>query len=362
MTLLYIACLSLVLLHSFSYTHASVPSPKASTPLICHTNHASECYPRIFQPTEKFRVVHHDQDLPPGLHVRMNLATGVKEARLNVPEPNEGEYNEVPSALTIIDTLDDHPEYAPEKSQRLSNEEQDMVAKNKPLQSSEYSVADSTLYASSVHAIKISLPAPNDENLLTALSNLEDLAHSYHWGLTIAKDEVLIHDIYRLLLPSEDDVSIEIRSLATLVLGTAIHNNEAALKAVLAHFNNNSESPEKAPMEAVIFALSHGERDPRLLNRMLFLLSSLCRDGGQRDAFFDRDGIDMLLQIDESDFAPGGGERGRVRRKITNFVVDYLVPSEGDEMGEQLDLDYEWTVKHLRYALDERRRVVQQPG
>ena len=82
-----------------------LPSPQASTDLICHTAHASECYPAIFQPTIHFKRIHDDQSLPPGLHVRMNLATGLKEARLNVPEPDDA-----PKAdLVIIDDVKPRP-------------------------------------------------------------------------------------------------------------------------------------------------------------------------------------------------------------------------------------------------------------
>ncbi|KAL8952081.1 MAG: hypothetical protein Q9222_001992 [Ikaeria aurantiellina] len=284
----------------------------------------------------------------------MNLATGVKEARLNVPELEGG--NDVPSALTIIDSPSVHKE-ASEKNQRPPADEEAIQAEP-PLRPSDYSIADSTLYASSILAIKPP-PTRKNENLSTALSNLEDLAHSYHWGLTIAKDEILIHELYRLLLPVED-ISIQVRSLATLALGTAIHNNEAALNAALSYFYND-EWPE-GPLEAAISALSTGEKEPLLLNRMIFLLSSLCRDSGQRRAFFDRNGIGLLLELYSLDFIPGDREKEKVRRKITNFVVDYMVPSnELDKMEDQTDLGYQWTMKHLQYAQDERQRIVLQP-
>ncbi len=60
-------------------------SPATATDIICHTSDPADCYPRVFQPTENFQVVRDDQDLPPGLHIRLNLNTGLKEARLNIP-------------------------------------------------------------------------------------------------------------------------------------------------------------------------------------------------------------------------------------------------------------------------------------
>lgn len=104
--------LTLLILLRFIIPRASAhappsSSPKASTDLICHTAHASECYPKIFQPTEQFKTVHDDQELPPGLHVRLNLQTGVKEARLNVPEGDEDEHSAVAIVLDGESELDD---------------------------------------------------------------------------------------------------------------------------------------------------------------------------------------------------------------------------------------------------------------
>ena len=93
------------ILQSKVHGFAPISSPPASTELICHTTLASECYPAIFQPTEHFQRIHDDQSIPPGLHVRMNLATGLKEARLNVPEPPGTSHAE----LVIIDDLPPRP-------------------------------------------------------------------------------------------------------------------------------------------------------------------------------------------------------------------------------------------------------------
>src|SRR4051812_48353299 len=40
------------------------------------------CYPRAFAPTTDFTEVLEGQEIPPGLHVRMDFNTGKKEAKL----------------------------------------------------------------------------------------------------------------------------------------------------------------------------------------------------------------------------------------------------------------------------------------
>ncbi|KAL9619157.1 MAG: hypothetical protein Q9204_008325, partial [Flavoplaca sp. TL-2023a] len=153
------------------------------------------------------------------------------------------------------------------------------------------------------------------------IESLEDLAHSYHWGLSLAKDGEIIHKLFQLLLPTQ--LSLEIRSLATLVFGTAIHNNEAALTAALSHFYND-EWPE-GPLEAVIMALLH-EQSPLLLNRMLFLLSSLCQDQTQLQKFLEAGGMDLLIKTYQAE-PTAVDDRDRLRKKVTHFVLDHLLPT-----------------------------------
>ena len=327
---------------------AAIPSPKAATDLICHTNHASECYPQTFQPTKNFQTVHDDQNLPPGLHVRMNLATGVKEARLNIPEPNEDVDT---SALTIIDDFDlagyQEPNREADKNP-MDTQQQD--SRQQPFLPPQHDVAEGTLFSNSASTIKN--PNSHTSVLLPAIESLEDLAHSYHWGLSLAKDGEIVHRLFQLLLPTQ--LSLEIRSLATLVFGTAIHNNEAALTAALSHFYND-EWPE-GPLEAVIMALLH-EQSPLLLNRMLFLLSSLCQDQTQLQKFLEAGGIELLIKTYQAE-PTTVGERHKLRKKVTHFVFDHLLPTEGtgdtglpngnDSIEEELDPDTEWTMIHLQ--------------
>ncbi|KAI4237194.1 MAG: hypothetical protein L6R40_005972 [Gallowayella cf. fulva] len=338
----FITCLAA--LSSSLFARAAVPSPKAATELICHTNHASDCYPQTFQPTENFQHVHDDQNLPPGLHVRMNLATGVKEARLNLPQPDE---DPAFSALTIIDhsalpafkEADEHATIRPH---------QDLL--QQPFLPPQHDIAESTLFSHSTAEVK----NQDNDKILSALTSLEDLSHSYHWGLSLAKDGHVIHKLFQLLLPS--NISLEVRSLATLVFGTAIHNNQAALTVALAHFYND-EWPE-GPLEAVILALLH-EQSPIILNRMMFLLSSLCQDKSQLKAFMDAGGVDLLMQIYDGKCASSDDNR-KLRKKVTNFVLDHLVPTDmlnnsGSDQSEESDIDAEWTIIHLQRLLEERQ-------
>ena len=333
-------------------THAAVPSPKASTALICHTNHASQCYPQIFQATDKFQTVHDDQNLPPGLHVRMNLATGVKEARLNVPESEADDNNSY--GLTIIEDTD-LLGYEPTVSEDSPVGHEDAHTQQ-PIRSPPHDGDEGSVFSNSADIVK-NHDSTDSERLLTALTDLEDLSHSYNWGLTLAKDVALSHRLFQLLLPSQAS-SLQVRSLAALVFGTAIHNNPAALNTALSHFYSD-EWPE-GPLETVILALLH-EQIPILLHRMMFLLSALCQDENQLKRFLDAGGIDILIRLYDLKFVDVD-DRNKLKKKITHFVVDYLGSPMSDNVSElkegvngESDIDAEWTIVRLQQLRHDKR-------
>ena len=41
--------------------------------LICAPNNPTDCYPKIFEPTTEWQTIREGQDIPAGLHVRLNM-------------------------------------------------------------------------------------------------------------------------------------------------------------------------------------------------------------------------------------------------------------------------------------------------
>ncbi|KAI4161446.1 MAG: hypothetical protein LQ342_004849 [Letrouitia transgressa] len=307
----------LVFVRSFASTQATVPSPKASTDLTCHTNRASDCYPRIFQPTETFQIVHDDQTLPPGLHVRMNLATGVKEARLNIPESQETDGH---SNLALIQSLE-YPTIDMDVHALPQKVLQQGSSPRHPLDFAS-DVGHGSIFSSRVADIKQSATSGDLDILLPSLADLQELSHSYHWGLTLAEDERLVHTLYQFLRSST--ISQEVRSRTALLLGTALHNNLPASSAMLIHFYSN-EWPE-GPLETVITALKH-EESPTLASRMIFLLSALCQDRTQLARFVESDGTNLLIRVFDAQSA-GRDNKDNLRRKISNFLLDRFLQAD----------------------------------
>lgn len=285
------------------------PSPIASVDLICHTNHASECYPTIFQPTTNFQTVHDDQTLPLGLHIRMNLATGLKEAKLD-----ELDLDDAKSASDLIVIDDSGPEFL----------DQSNLWHEIPIRPSSFDLSEGSAFEHNTNVLKTSSWSDFD-TVLSALSNLQDLAHSSYWGQVLVRDPLISRLLFQLLSPSRLSpiASPEIRSAAASLLGTAIHNNRPALSVLLSHFYN-SEWPN-GPLEAALKALAL-EQLPSLLTRMVFLISGLSQEENQLKKFVEGKGLELLVRLYDAENIEAD-KRDKLRRKIANFVFDYSLQS-----------------------------------
>ncbi|MCJ1337582.1 hypothetical protein MMC09_002864 [Bachmanniomyces sp. S44760] len=313
----------LVILNLISSLRATIPSPQASVDLICHTKHESECYPRIFQPTKFFQTVNDDQELIPGLHIRMNLQTGKKEAKLNEIEDDESEHI---AELAVIQSTEDgevtdeagtvDEAIPPELINQLVYQ-----AAHGPIRTPLSEPGDKASYTSSQVKL-LSTQSSDSTTILPALENLEDLSHDIYWGHTLLKDGPTVHKVIGLL--SANITNAQVRGAAALLLGTAIQNNPQALSAALGHcYNDNTP---QGPLEAVIVALVQ-EQLPQLLTRFVYLLSALCQDQAQLVKFIDLGGLDLLKNVFDADNM-GLDDTDRLRGKIANFILDYMVPAE----------------------------------
>ena len=316
----------LFIISLFLGSQAIHPSPHASTELVCHTNHASECYPKTFQPRPYFQKVHDDQELPPGLHVRMNLETGEKEAKLNNPnDEDESIYDvavitsDVPSdaaSESPSESPSDESTLPPGYAQAVLQAQQDSSIRPPP------NSDDGSSFLSSQEILKDASLDTDPGILVPALDVLSDLAHDIYYGLQLSKDRSSIHKLITLL--SLNNTNHQIKASAAVVFGAAIQNNPAALSAALSHCYND-ELPT-GPMEAVIMALIH-EQTPNILSRFIYLLSALSQDPAQLLKFMNADGMDILLNVYDVQ-GVGHDDRDKLRIKVANFLLDHFLQDE----------------------------------
>lgn len=296
--------------------------------LICHTNHVSECYPRTFEATDSFQIVHDDQDLPPGLHVRIDLQTGKKEAKRNFPDEKSDAIAERLDLAVVKgqeSVIDKEPLSVQDNSQKnfLSNPRSDHGV----IRPSPVNAGESSTFTTSRNILNRVGPA-DPKILLSALETLEDLSHDIYWGLKLVDDAQTVRTLINFLQFNTSDPST--RGAALLLFGTALQNNPTAIQTALSHCYN--EKIPTGPLEAVIVALTH-EQLPSLLTRFIYVLSSLCQDQAQLWKFVNQEGLDLLTTVFDPNHAGQDG-KDKVRGKIANFVSDHFLQSDSFKKRE----------------------------
>ena len=298
---------ALVLLLPLSYR--ALASASSSAPQSGHEGiicHGSKCYPRVFIPTEEFQVIEPDQDIPAGIHLRLNLGTGLREGKINVPGEGaefEGVAVELPpngsDSLLVVGA-----EAPPDPSINIppppvNDDPYGFIKVPHSAPAEEIPFAD---------AVSIILDAPlfSIPKLNEALSSLENLVHEMYWGLQLSTPR----NINALLNLIGNSANPTIRSSAATVLGSALQNNPKALKSAL-------ESGEVKLMKMLVEALEK-EIDDSTRLRVMYALNQGIKSDQTRGEFLAMDGLAKLLKLFQ-DITTGGGE---FRGKVSTFIED----------------------------------------
>ncbi|RYO87683.1 hypothetical protein DL763_006269 [Monosporascus cannonballus] len=212
---------------------APLESPSAERELICHTDNPAECYPKIFSPTDEFQIVHDDQDLPPGLHVQLDIQTGQKRARLNTPTEENPALQGLPVDRSVVVIDSESPPDTPRIPPGAP--EYDLVGKVKEPQEKNEG------FFRALETVKSH--ARNGEyvqsvQLSHALDELEELSHDIYYGLQIAEDTEVLQGLLCILTNRDKEQALAKplteRSdfLASSIISSAVRNNRPALRAV----------------------------------------------------------------------------------------------------------------------------------
>lgn len=312
------------------------PSPPADTDLICPSDNLSECYPRLFQPTKDFQIIKAGQDIPPGLHVRMNIWSGEREARLNIPmEGEDGEaVIEVPleQAVVVIPQPDKGTEEIPSLRDQASKQPPvyDAAGKIQPPRDPDGSPSDSSTFHNAIQIIKSS---PFVESLSSALEDLSELSHDIYYGVELAKDSTLLEKL--LCITTSLDTSLHDQK-AALILGHAVQNNPTALNEVakswsqLFHPQCRNRGSGYDLISMLRESLSHGP-PMATVKAQVYALTGLIKNPVIRHEFLKKGGMQFLLAV----FLQDGGEEWEiVQVKVAQLVMDnFLDESMGAELG-----------------------------
>lgn len=229
--------------------------------MICHPG--VPCYPRLFVATDEFQPVKPDQDIPPGLHVRLDVQTGQKEARLYARTDENDPAHEI-----VLSPDQEEPATPPEHAPA-----QQAI---KPPKSA---VGERGLFDASLAALL------SKDVTEAALAPLADLVHEAYWGAQLASSPKAVSRLLSLLSPSSSAPS-PLRALSALTLGSALSNNPKALSHAATH-----------PLAPAILGALSSESDELCQKRFLFLLGQALRDGGVRKHFLLLRGVETLLRL-----------------------------------------------------------------
>jgi nucleotide exchange factor SIL1 len=281
----------------------AAPGTENSNEMICHPGR--ECYPRVFQPTDEFRVIEDDQEVPAGLHIRMDVATGQRQAKINIPSADDHIHDAV-----VVHTSENESEPESELPKDVPKEVPLHQRKIKPPKHAE---GDRGVFNDSVAAL---LKEGAGDALASALEDLEELSHEAYWGaqLTAAPGAV------DALLKQLSSAAADTRAHAALVLGSALSNNPKAL----AH-------AAETELVAPVLAALRSEKDEAAKKRILFLLGQTLRDSDVRDKFLQQQGAKTLTDV----FHEGSpAVQGRVAVVVEDAFLNKDMRAEGSGEGE----------------------------
>jgi len=325
-------------------TLPAASSPMAETDLICHTSVPAECYPRIFQPTEDFQVVHGDQDLPPGLHVRLNIYTGLKEARLNIPT-DDGEENqniEAGQAIVVVPEPEQEISDATPNPSELNSRKPppyENVGKVSPPRDAGTS-GDSGNFYRAIDLLSEETQA-SDMVVGSALADLFDLSHDIFYGVELLRKNGALQKLVSLMAGEglNSAPTAEQRQQAASILANSLQNNPTALK----EFRNSwkalmqpvcdgrgIDNCEDGLLTDNVIRALETEQEPSAMRAKIGTLSGLSKNQGIRDDFLAKNGMELLLSI----FLKEGVRWDGTRVKIARFIMDtFLDENMGADLG-----------------------------
>ena len=328
---------------------SNVAAPVDDVEVVCHTDNPADCYPKIFQPTKEFQKIHEDQDLPPGLHIRLNIGTGEREAKLNDPDEDDAAVAGLPTnrAVVVVD-----PDIAPDTPLLPPGTplyEPVGLVKPPGQESPAFHDALAVLKRGVPRASLFSFGKVNTSRFDQALEHLNEFAHDLYYGVKIAEDEGALRTLLCHMSPgnisdveTDEAATIARAQRAAGTVAAALQNNPTALRLV----EKSWEKLTVTPCPSTASAVSLGERvfgsfiargagghdgTAVLPKARLSALNGLLKSDAIKMDFLSRDGMTRILEL----LLSKRPEHEAAQRKAANLVMDNFLD---EEMGANTGL------------------------
>jgi nucleotide exchange factor SIL1 len=166
--------------------------------LICASD--NDCYPKIFVPTREWKSIRPGQDIPSGLHVRLNIDTLQREAKL-MDETEEGSSDLISMP---IDTTQKLPRQAIPFPSELT-------------------------FDAAVKQIKYG--TPDSSQLAQCLDIVDELSHDIEYGEALTNDKDIFVGLNELAVANADSQTIA--DSIYRIMASSLRNNQQAVKNFL---------------------------------------------------------------------------------------------------------------------------------
>lgn len=257
--------------------------------IICSPKNPTDCYPKIFEPTEEWQNIREGQDIPPGLHVRLNIDTLTREAKLMDPSEEEDSKGLIMNPEHNDKTQDDND---------MVNDIQEKIKQFKQGGGkSKVSKADLSDFQSSIEEIQQFHAGSDTERLSRALDTVVELSHDIEFGVKLTHDPSiftsLVHDSQLV-----EDFSIEEKIYR--IMGSTLRNNPEAVTNVLN--NQNAEFVDD------LLGKLKSDKPDVIKKRILGVIHALTQDRHFNAKYFNvqhpNSGVNTLISVFPSLEAP----------------------------------------------------------
>jgi nucleotide exchange factor SIL1 len=321
-----------------SFAAASSPpaaSPAAESELICHTDNPADCYPKVFTPTEEFQIVHDDQDLPPGLHVQLDVQTGQKRAKLYNPNEDNPALAGLPVEEEVIVVGPEIQPGEPRIPAGAPGYEPIGLVKGPVEPNEDFTDALQTIKKASEPGQSIEPSA-----LDGALQLLDELSHDMYYGLRISEDVEAVQLLFCLMFEG-DKVEGANRPLtertdfmAYEILSSTVRNNPPALNAIEKSWDTISgkqcgphgNSIKQELLGRLTPVSEPGTEDePKEIENMRFslkVIGELLKSPKIKAEFLENNGMQSFLQTLLRDGNDWEAMRATVARIVSDIFLD----------------------------------------
>lgn len=274
--------------------------------LICASD--NDCYPKVLIPTEEWQQIREGQDIPQGLHVRLNIDTLVKEAKILDEDDEEGMSKHNFSDLVAV----------PQEEKEEEEEDRSITPPTGQINS----------FTAAVEEVNY---GKDESRLAQALDVLVDISHDAEFGEKLTANKQPFSQLFKLVNKHQDN--LDMVEIIYRIIGTSLRNNQEAIKNFL-------KVQDQYVIDQLLQQITNPNFNDIIQKRILGIIQALLQNDTFRFTYFK---IDQL--ITKYDYL---GDQSKLR--FLNILQDLGYNSKDIEKRSDNDSDSTFS-NYLQNAL-----------